>query len=148
MLFNIFAMIMCWCSMSSSFNVLSFFMKYLPGDIYMNSGVSGLSCFIFLFSHILFKHFSSKKTLVISFMITLFAALILIILSCLSCINPFNFSLILLISRCGISLATCFIFVIHTELFSTGFLATSYGICNFFARGVTLFAPLVAESDN
>jgi Zn-dependent protease len=52
------------------------------------------------------------------------------------------------VTRCGHNLAFCFIFIIHTELFPTSFLATSYGLCSFVSRGVTLFAPLIAESAN
>jgi hypothetical protein len=59
--------------------------------------------------------------------------------------EPFSFSLIILLTRCGINLAFCIVFVIHTELFPTTFLASSYGICNFFCRTITLFAPIVAE---
>lgn len=46
----------------------------------------------------------------------------------------------------ALNIAFCFIFIIHTELFPTSFLATSYGLCNFFGRSLTLMAPLVAES--
>jgi len=52
------------------------------------------------------------------------------------------------VTRCGLNVAFCFIFIIHTEIFPTFFLATSYGLCNFFGRSLTLSAPLVAESSN
>lgn len=52
------------------------------------------------------------------------------------------------ITRCGLNLAFCFIFVIHTELFPTFFLATSYGLCSFVGRSLTLAAPIIAESQN
>lgn len=52
------------------------------------------------------------------------------------------------VTRCGLNLAFCFIFVIHTELFPTFFLATSYGLCSFVGRGITLAAPILAESEN
>lgn len=59
-----------------------------------------------------------------------------------------SLSILVFITRCGLNLAFCFIFVIHTEIFPTFFLGTSYGICNFFGRSTTLFAPLIAESQN
>jgi phosphotransferase system glucose/maltose/N-acetylglucosamine-specific IIC component len=52
------------------------------------------------------------------------------------------------VTRCGLNVAFCFIFIIHTEIFPTFFLSTSYGLCNFFGRSLTLAAPLVAESSN
>jgi hypothetical protein len=52
------------------------------------------------------------------------------------------------ITRCGLNLSACFIFVIHTEIFPTFFLVTSYGLCNFFGRSFTLAAPILAENPN
>lgn len=58
------------------------------------------------------------------------------------------YSLILLLAKAGAELAFGFCFVIHTELFPTSFLVTSYGICNVFCRCITMFAPIVAEIPN
>ena len=49
-------------------------------------------------------------------------------------------------TRCGLNIAFCFVFIIHTEIFPTFFLATSYGLCNFVGRSLTLAAPIIAES--
>lgn len=40
---NISMMILVWCSSSFTFYLLNFLIKYMPGDIYFNSVVSGLS---------------------------------------------------------------------------------------------------------
>lgn len=54
----------------------------------------------------------------------------------------------LLLAKTGAELAFGFVFVIHTELFPTSFLVTSYGICNIFCRMITMAAPIVAEVSN
>ena len=59
-----------------------------------------------------------------------------------------SLSLLVFLTRCGLNLANCFVFVIHAEIFPTFFLSTSYGLCNFVGRGLTLLAPIVAESPN
>lgn len=45
LVYNLFLMLLCWGSASFTFYLLNFFIKYMPGDIYINSIVSGLSCF-------------------------------------------------------------------------------------------------------
>ena len=54
----------------------------------------------------------------------------------------------LLLAKTGAFLAFGFVFVIHTELFPTSFLVTSYGICNIFCRMITMLAPIIAEVNN
>ena len=48
MVFNLAMMLVAWGSASFSFYLLNFFIKYMPGDIYINSIISGLSCFAML----------------------------------------------------------------------------------------------------
>lgn len=58
------------------------------------------------------------------------------------------FAFILLLAKSGASLAFGFAYAMHIELFPSHFLISSYGICNFFCRGITILAPLVAEVEN
>ena len=46
---NLAMMILVWFSSSFTFYLLNFLVKYMPGDIYFNSVVSGLSAFAMLF---------------------------------------------------------------------------------------------------
>ena len=45
----------------------------------------------------------------------------------------------------GATLNFGFAYAIHQELFPPYFMITSYGLCNFFCRGLTMLAPIVAE---
>jgi len=58
------------------------------------------------------------------------------------------FAIVLLLAKSGASLAFGFAYAIHIDLFPAHFLISSYGICNFFCRGVTIIAPLIAEVEN
>jgi hypothetical protein len=58
------------------------------------------------------------------------------------------FAVVLLVAKSGASLAFGFAYAIHIDLFPAHFLISSYGICNFFCRGVTILAPLIAEVEN
>jgi hypothetical protein len=45
---NLIMMIVSWVAASFSFYLLNFFIKYMPGDIYINSIISGCSAFALL----------------------------------------------------------------------------------------------------
>ncbi len=140
-------MVICWIAHSFSFNLLNFFIKYMPGDIFINSIAFGLSSLGMLIEGPIAKRINCKVGLGISFTIALISSVI---------INLFSpnteyillYSLILLIARTGILMEYGFICVLHTELFPTHYLVTSFGICNLFCRSFNLVAPIVAESSN
>lgn len=145
--FNLIMMVFNWCAVSFFFYLLNFFIKYMPGDIFINSIVSGLCCFSLLIEGPIQKKFSSKFGQIMSFALGLGASIL---------IGFFDrdtsqialYSLVLLVAKSGAELAFAFVTLIHLELFPTSFVVTSYGICNIFCRMVTMFAPIVAEIPN
>ena len=48
-LFNIIMMIIVWTSSSFTFYLFNFLIKYMPGEIYFNSIVAGLSAAALIF---------------------------------------------------------------------------------------------------
>ena len=58
------------------------------------------------------------------------------------------YAFILFLAKSGASLAFGFAYAIHIDLFPSNFVISSFGICNFFCRGLTIFAPIVAELPN
>ena len=57
------------------------------------------------------------------------------------------FPFLVLFASFGTASCFCMIYAVHGEIFSTLFAATAIGICNFFARVATIFAPLVAQTE-
>jgi hypothetical protein len=45
---NLIMMLLAWVAASYTFYLLNFFVKYMPGDIFYNSIISGLSAFALL----------------------------------------------------------------------------------------------------
>ena len=147
-IFNLILMFFAWTSMSFGVNLLTFYTKYLPGDTFNNSLVIGLGSFTFLLAGPLASCLSSRRILPLAYLLALSGALSLYFSAPLCAEMPCQqyMPALALLARCGFNLAQCFIFIIHTELFPTFFLATSYGLCSSVARCVTMAAPLVAES--
>ena len=145
--YNLFFMMLNWSCASFTFYLLNFYVKYMPGDIFVNSIVSGISCFIVLIEGPLQHKFSSKIGQAFSFSLGLISAIMICFFD-----RETNqivlYSLVLLIAKSGAELAFAFVTLIHLELFPTSFLVTSYGICNIFCRLATMFAPIVAEIPN
>jgi hypothetical protein len=55
------------------------------------------------------------------------------------------YAVVLCLAKGGATLNFGYAYTIHQELFPQYFMITSYGVCNFFCRGLTMFAPIVAE---
>ena len=81
-------MTISWCCVSFAFFNLSFFIKYLPGDIYENQAVSGLSAFAFLFAGPMSRRLDNKITLTISFFLAFIASMVMFIIMQLSSQRP------------------------------------------------------------
>jgi hypothetical protein len=140
-------MIIVWVAASFTFYLLNFLVKYMPGDIYFNSVISGLSCVAMLIEGFIQEKIGTKGGMVLSFAITCLSTGILCFF-----VHGTNqimlYALILLLAKSGASLAFGFAYVIHIDLFPAHFVISSFGICNFFCRGLTIFAPIVAELPN
>lgn len=77
LIFNLVMMIVVWFSSSFTFYLLNFLVKYMPGDIYFNSVVSGLSCFAMLFEGKLQDKLGTKGGMVVSFILTVISTVLL-----------------------------------------------------------------------
>lgn len=147
-------MFLAWTAMSFGTNLLTFYTKHLPGEVYSNSMVIGLASLSFIMAGTLGAKYETRHILCASYILAFVGAtsMVMVIIRCEGDGNTGwmceNLAILVFITRCGLNMANCFIFVIHTELFPTYFLATSYGLCNFVGRGLTLTAPILAESSN
>lgn len=70
-------MILVWVSSSFTFYLLNFLVKYMPGDIYINSVISGLSAFALLIEGTLQDKLGMKGGMVVSFIVTVISTVVL-----------------------------------------------------------------------
>lgn len=140
-------MILVWFSSSFTFYLLNFLVKYMPGDIYFNSVVSGLSCIVMLFEGKLENTVGVKGSMIVAFIATVISTVWLSLFD-KGTSQVTLYAIVLLLAKSGASLTFGLSYSIHIELFPAHFIVSSYGICNFFCRGLTIFAPIVAEIPN
>ena len=134
-----------WLAASFCFYLISYELKYLPGDIFKITYFSGASDLIAnLTAGLLIGFVGLKPTL---FLANLFAAIgsLLIILWGWHATGVWTLPILVLITKLGISTLFTAVYLGNALLFPTLFTATSMGICNIFARSATIGAPEVAE---
>lgn len=140
---NLFLMIWLWVATSTVYMIINFYIKYMPGSVYLNFSISGLSE---IAAHIvvgaLFNRLTPRWTFFIGYVICGTGSGLLIFQ------NRYTSSMIasfLLLTKFGISMALCACYVSTPFLFPTILCGTAFGICNICARFVSIGSPVVAE---
>ncbi len=72
-------MFLVWSAMSFGINLLTFYTKYLPGDVFNNSMVIGLAALIYLIAGPLAKKLESKNILSVAYFLASVSTLTMII---------------------------------------------------------------------
>ena len=130
---------------TSSFDyyLIGYELKYIRGDIYVNSMISSLSeCLAYIFAGVLYMKIGMKNTLCLSFIIA-FCGMISLILT--TTMNEYWLSLFILGGKFGVSSTFNVAFLGSYYLFPPTILATAVGIENIIARVFTIFASFIAE---
>ena len=143
---NLGLMVVCWVSTTFMYYLVIFFVKYLPGNIYTNQVVSGLSAFSYLAAPFMARRYDNKRIMLIGYVVSLVFLVIMIVFQSVA-INEVLYSFIFFLFKCGVTLVWLSLLVIHMDMFDTQFIASSYGICNIISRLLTLGAPIVAEME-
>lgn len=105
-------MILSWISASFTFYLFNFMIKYMPGDIYFNSIVSGLSAGAMLTQGWISPKLGPKGSMMFSFGLTTLASIML----CFFDSNTESFALyamVLCLAKSGATLNFGFSYAIH-----------------------------------
>lgn len=143
MMRNLLLCIMIWTSGSFNYYLIAYQLKYIQGNLFINTIVSSTSevC-AFIFSGVLINKYGIKKTLVGSNILAIagMSALTLDLQG-----HQILLPLCILGSKFGVACGFNVAFVSNVQLFPVSFVATSMGYCNIFSNVGTIFAPYVAE---
>ena len=123
----------CWVAAILCLYIFAFFLTYLPFDIYVLGGISGISSIGYFLLIPLSKVFNFMKTQILSLILV---CLFLIITFMDLGVNIYFYTILIILLRAFICLLYGNLFVNHLELFDTTFLVKSYGICNIVSRFV------------
>ncbi|CAI2364771.1 unnamed protein product [Moneuplotes crassus] len=140
-LLNLICVIVIFCVVSFNFYMISFYLKYVEGNIYINTLAGCISEIAGNFgSGFIQKWVGSKKALIVCFALSLVSATPLIFITNSTAIAVCVFSGKFFIEG-GFNIA----YFVNPEIFHPLFVSFSFGLCNLVANIFTIFAPQVAE---
>lgn len=143
MLINLMVLLFLWVVSAFDYYLINFQLKYIDGDIYLNTIVSSVSeVTAYIVSGALYDKIGPKISFVVSFVIGIIGSLFYIALS--STYKKF-IPLMVLGSKFGIS-ASFNVVYLANGLFPPVYSSTTFGLCNFFARLASMLAPILSES--
>ncbi len=91
----------------------------------------------------LYKYLRIKTLLIVCFSVALIGGALILLLG----VDDAKWIPVITFAKGGIAANFTVIYIASSEMFPTLFTATALGICNFFARFLTILAPYVAELD-
>ena len=135
-------MLFLWIVSAFDFFLINFQLKYIKGDIYVNTIVSSVSeVSAYLISGILYQHLGTRLSFVASFTIAIIGSILYIIFGDT---YPYLIPFMVLGSKFGISGSFNVVYLANS-LFPPIYASTTFGICNAFARLAAMLAPQFAE---
>ena len=132
-----------WTSSSFNYYLITFFLKYIPGNIYLNTSLACIAELVaYAISGAIMKVFGTKLSFMIAFILAGRGGILLNLF--------FNSSggviaTFVLFTKFGVSFAFNISYLATPQMFPTALCATAFGVCNLFARFSTVLSPLVSE---
>lgn len=132
-----------WACCSFTYYMIAFQLKYLPGNVYNNNLASTVSEFgAIALSGFMYEKLGLKLSYSILLMISVVGGIFILFLGTDSKVLM---PLFVLLAKFGISGGFNLSYCATVDVFPVLFCGTGIGVCNFFARTLTIFAPMVAE---
>ena len=131
-----------WTASSFDYYLITFFLKYIPGNIFVNTSIaSGAEIAAYVLSGWLVKLMGLRISYIIAWLIGATGGILMVCFSN----DDSLMGVFVLLSKFGVSFAFNNSYLGTPKLFPVSLCATAFGICNVFARFSTVLSPLVAE---
>lgn len=136
-------MMVLWSVTSLDYYLISFLLKYVPGNIYINTTVSTTSEIVAtMLAGYVYALFGAKIAFGSSFIVSAVGGFLIALTSAE---NTYLIAFFVLLAKFGISFAFTMVYMITPQLFPTQMTATAFGLCNVMARFATILSPMLAE---
>lgn len=143
LLANLMLMTVFWTVSSFNYYIMTFYLKYIPGSVYLNTSLSCIAEIIaYLCSGLVMGFFGVKLSFIISFILAAAGGIFLVIFFSA---DGALIAVFVLFAKFGISFAFNIAYLATPQMFPTELTSTAFGICNIFARFSTVLSPLIAE---
>ena len=143
LLVNLILMTIFWTVSSINYYVMTFYLKYIPGSVYLNTSLSCIAEIIaYIGSGLVMNTFGVKLSFIISFILAGAGGILLVIFFQA---DGYLIGVFVLFAKFGISFAFNIAYLATPQMFPIALCSTAFGICNIFARFSTVLSPLIAE---
>ena len=120
-------------------------MKYLPGNIFVNTIVSSiLDIPILIGMGFMYHKYGMRVALPIGCAMSLAGSIPLVFLGN---IEGAAATVFVLLARCGVKVALDLCYIANSTIFPAIFAGTAFGLCNIGAKLFTILSPMIAELD-
>ena len=141
---NLGLMIVLWSVTSFDYYLMYFFIKSMPGNIYINASVSSIAQIVAnMTAGAVYNFFGPKTAFVLCFIISGVGGILIAFIP--GTVSPYLEAFFVLLAKLGISSAFTMVYLITPRLFPTELRGTVFGICNVAARFLTILSPILAE---
>ena len=140
---NLIGSVILWAMCSFNFYMLTFFLKYFPGNIFENSlCFAGSDLVAFTLSGIVIKLTSVNNGYRLAFLISSVGGVLYLLFSHGA---GAYIPVFVCLSRIGVTMAFNMGYISVPRLFPIKFQSTVYAVVNLFAHLIACFGPIVAE---
>jgi len=140
---NLIIMILSWSASSFCFYIIGFYIKYIPGDVFVNvittciaDAVSSIG------AGLIAQEIGTQRTLFGAFALSSLGGVCLILTDTN---NSIQIMVLIMATKFGINIAFTLSYIINAEYFPSIVCSRVFGICNIFSRISTILSPLIAE---
>ena len=130
---------------ASSFNIylVTYAMKYIPGNIFHNSLVSGITDLpLAILGGITYHKMGVRFTLAAAFILAIVGSVSILIAGNS---HPDLVPIMLSFARGGVKVTFDICYLANSTIFPAIFAGTAFGICNIGAKVATILSPMLAE---
>ena len=141
---NLLIFIYLFCGVSFSYYLLNFYMKYIPGNVYVNTIVASIAEAVSHFITLcLFKLLGARNSIITVNVVTGVATTVLWLAEVKGFIKEVPF--FILLAKFGVVSFFTLMYLGTLVYFPSRYLGAVFGVCNTAARATTILAPMVAE---
>jgi len=140
---NLIVMTYMWAACSFTYYMILIYVKYLPGNIYVNTLASGSSEMVaYALAGVVYSKVGLKWTFTSFFAFSFVGGILILFLgNSQEALMP----IFVTVAKFGISGLFTVLYVCTNDVFPVMFCSSALGICNLSSRMLTIFSSLVAE---
>ena len=135
-------MAILWGVTALNYYLIAYYMKYVPGNLYVNTTVSTVSeLSAYATSGVIYSYVGGNKTFMVSFLIAALGGLLIAFIPA----DGYLIASFVFIAKFGIAISYNLVYVITASLFPTERSATAFGLCEMSAMLCSVMSPVLAE---